>query len=117
MEAVCDRLRSEMEDVMRKAYEQAVEDRDEERAAELARKIRNRLLDLSDSQMSLDRIGLDTSSVVAFLASLTKIFKNSWSVYRQHLRDISAQEGFPFEIDWGQSPDEAAQEGTLEDEQ
>lgn len=105
MEAICNQIRGEMDDVMRKAYEQAVVDRDEERAAEMARKIRNRLLDMSDAQMSLDRIGLDTSSTTAFLASLGKIFKNSWSVYRQHLRDISAQEGFPFNIDWGVSPD------------
>lgn len=105
MEAICDQLRSEMDDVMRKAYEQAVADQDEERAAEMARRIRNRLLDQSDAQMSLDRIGLDTSSTAAFLASLVKIFKNSWAVYRQHLRDIPTQEGFPYRIDWGQSPD------------
>ena len=105
MEAVCNQLRSEMDDVMQRAYEKAVEERDEERAAEMARKIRNRMLDMSDAQMSLDRIGLDTSSATAFIASLSKIFKNSWSVYRQHLRDISAQEGFPFNIDWGIAPD------------
>ena len=105
MEAICNQLRSEMDDVMRKAYEQAVANKDEERAAEMARKIRNRLLDQSDAQMSLDRIGLDTSSTAAFLTSFVKIFKNSWSVYRQHLRDISTQEGFPFNIDWGVAPD------------
>ena len=71
----------------------------------MARKIRNHMLDKSDAQMSLDRIGLDTSTTTAFLTSLGKIFKNSWSVYRQHLRDIPAQEGFPFNIDWGVSPD------------
>ncbi len=105
MEAVCNQIRSEMDDVMQRAYEKAVEERDEERAAELARKIRNRMLDKSDAQMSLDRIGLDTSSATTFLASLGKIFKNAWSVYRQHLRDIPSQEGFPFNIDWGVSPD------------
>ena len=105
MEAVCNQLRSEMDDVMRKAYESAVADRDEERAAEIARRIRNRLLDKSDAEMSLDRIGLDTSSTTAFLTSITKIFKNSWAVYRQHLRDIPSQDGFPFNIDWGVSPD------------
>ena len=68
-------------------------------------RIRNRMLDKSDAQMSLDRIGLDTSSTVAFLSSLKNIFGNSWSVYRQHLRDITKQEGFPFNIDWGVSPD------------
>ena len=112
MEAVCNQLRSEMDDVMRRAYEQAVADQDEDRAAEMARKIRNRLLDQSDAQMSLDRIGLDTSSTAGFLTSLIKIFKNSWAVYRQHLRDISTQEGFPFNIDWGISPDAEEKDDT-----
>lgn len=105
MEAICNQIRGEMDDVMRIAYEKAVEDRDEERAAEMARKIRNRMLDMSDAQMSLDRVGLDTSSTMAFLQSLGKLFENSWAKYRQHLRDISKQDGFPFNIDWGVSPD------------
>ncbi len=94
-----------MDDVMRIAYDKAVEEKDEDRATELARKIRDRLLDRSDKEMSLDRIGLDTSSTTAFLASLANIIQNSWAVYRQHLRDITEQEGFPFNIDWGVSPD------------
>lgn len=105
MEAICNQIRSDMDDVMKRAYEKAVEERDEERAAELARKIRNRMLDMSDAQMSLDRIGLDTSSATKFLSSLRNLFENSWATYRQHLRDISKQEGFPFNIDWGISPD------------
>lgn len=104
MESICNQIRSEMNDVMQRAYEQAVADKDEERAAEMARKIRNRLLDESDAQMSLDRIGLDTSSTTAFLTSLKHIFDNDWSVYRQYLRDITAQDGFPFNIDWGTAP-------------
>lgn len=105
MEAICNQIKSEMDDVMQRAYEQAVADNDTDRAAELARKIRNRLLDKSDAQMSLDRIGLDTSTSVAFLSSIKSIFSNDWAVYRQHLRDITTQEGFPFNIDWGISPD------------
>ena len=104
MEAICNQIRSEMDDVMRAAYEQAVADKDEIRAAEMARKIRNRMLDESDAEMSLDRIGLDTSSTTSFLTSLKKIFDNSWAVYRQHLRDITTQKGFPFDIDWGIAP-------------
>lgn len=105
MESICNQIRGEMDDVMRIAYDKAVEEKDEDRAAELARKIRDRLLDRSDKEMSLDRIGLDTSSTTAFLASLANIMRNSWAVYRQHLRDITEQEGFPFNIDWGVSPD------------
>lgn len=104
MEAICNQIRSEMDDVMQKAYEQAVVEKDENRAAEMARKIRNRMLDKSDAQMSLDRIGLDTSSTTSFLSSLKNIFDNSWSKYRQHLRDVPTQEGFPFDIDWGVAP-------------
>lgn len=105
MESICKQLRSEMDDVMRNAYEQAVADNNAERAAELARKIRNRLLDKSDAQMSLDRVGLDTSTTTKFLASLKNLFENHWATYRQHLRDIPSQEGFPFTIDWGTAPD------------
>ena len=111
MEAICDQLRSEMDDVLENAYNNAVANKDEERAAELARKIRNRKLDNSDAEMSLDRIGLDTSSTTSFLSSLKNIFDNQWAVYRQHLRDISAQEGFPFDIDWGTPPDTKSKEG------
>lgn len=114
MESICNQIRGEMDDVMRIAYEKAVEEQDEDRAAELARKIRDRLLDLSDKEMSLDRIGLDTSSTAAFLASLANIIQNSWAVYRQHLRDITTQEGFPFNIDWGVSPN-AEQDERKED--
>ena len=105
LEAVCNQIKSEMDDVMQRAYEQAVADNDANRAAEMARKIRNRMLDKSDAQMSLDRIGLNTTNTTAFLSSLKNIFDNDWAVYRQHLRDISAQEGFPFNIDWGTPPD------------
>ena len=104
MESICNQIRSEMDDIMQSAYEKAVAEKDEMRAAEMARKIRNRMLDKSDAEMSLDRIGLDTSSTTSFLTSLKKIFDNSWAVYRQHLRDVPNQEGFPFDIDWGVAP-------------
>lgn len=104
MEAICNQIRSEMDEVLQNAYTKAVESEDADLAAELARKIRNRLLDKSDAEMALDRIGLDTSSTTAFLASLRGIVGNKWATYRQHLRDISKQEGFPFNIDWGISP-------------
>ena len=110
MESICNQIKSEMEEVMQRAYEQAVADNDADRAAEMARKIRNRMLDKSDAQMSLDRIGLNTSSTTAFLTSLKNIFDNDWAVYRQHLRDITAQEGFPFNIDWGTSPNKTNDE-------
>ena len=91
MEAIYNHIKSEMDDVMQKAYEQAIADNDTDRAAEMARKIRNSMLDKTDAQMSLDRITLETSTATAFLSSLKNIFKSDWATYRQHLRDIPAQ--------------------------
>ena len=73
--------------------------------AEKVREKRNRLLDESDKYMTLDRVGLDTSSAIAFLASLKNIFNNSMSTYRQSLRDITKQPGFPYEVNWPEKPE------------
>ena len=123
MEAMCDHLRSEMSDVLERAYAIAVEERDEDRAAELARKIRNKLLDDSDKYNTVDRgfnfdlpETISTTNVISAVKALIKgingITANDWSVYRQHLRDITDQPGFPFDIDWGTAPD--AEEATEE---
>lgn len=32
--------------------------------------------------------------------------KAAWQAYRQHLRDVPAQAGFPITIDWGTPPSE-----------
>ena len=116
MEAMCDQLRSEMSDVLERAYAIAVEERDEDRAAELARKIRNKLLDDSDKYNTVDRVfnfdlpeTISTTNVISAVKALIEgihgITANDWSVYRQHLRDITDQPGFPFDIDWGTAPD------------
>ena len=123
MEAMCDQLRSEMSDVLERAYAIAVEERDEDRAAELARKIRNKLLDASDKYNTVDRVfnfdlpeTISTTNVISAVKALIEgihgITANDWSVYRQHLRDITDQPGFPFDIDWGTAPD--AEEATEE---
>lgn len=123
MEAMCDQLRSEMSDVLERAYAIAVEERDEDRAAELARKIRNKLLDASDKYNTVDRVfnfdlpeTISTTNVIsavkALIEGINGITVNDWSVYRQHLRDITDQPGFPFDIDWGTAPD--AEEATEE---
>ena len=123
MEAMCDQLRSEMSDVLERAYVIAVEERDEDRAAELARKIRNKLLDATDKYNTVDRVfnfdlpeTISTTNVIsavkALIEGINGITVNDWSVYRQHLRDITDQPGFPFDIDWGTAPD--AEEATDE---
>ncbi len=93
-------------EILQKAYETACNDGDEEQAAYLIRKIRNKLLDESDKEMSLDRLGLDTTSITKFLTSLGSIFAGEWAVYRQALRDITAQEGFPYNVTFPEPPKE-----------
>lgn len=107
LETAYEGMRAEMDALIKADYEKAVAAGDAELAAELARKIRNKMLEASDSRVALDRIGLDTSSTTKFLASLAGIFKGDWAVYRQALRDLTAQEGFPFNIDWPVDPESA----------
>lgn len=122
MHAVIDQARSDMLDVKQTALAKAIEIGDEEGAAELARSIRDKLLAESDKEMVLDRMGLqvpDGSNFTAWLGFLRKLgetLANDWSTYRQKLRDIPRQEGFPFYIEWPTSPDsaETPPEGTSE---
>lgn len=113
-EAMANAQKAELMETLRAAYERACADENAEEAAELARKTRNKLLDNSDKEMSLDRLGLDTSSAAKFIASLGKIFTGEWAKYRQLLRDLPEQEGFPFNIEFPTPPDseEATNEPT-----
>ena len=115
-EAMAAAQKAETMEVLQAAYKRACEELNEEDAAAFARKIRNKLLDETDKQMSLDRLGLDTSSVLKFIASLTSVFNGAWATYRQKLRDISKQEGFPLNITFPVSPDneETADGGVTE---
>lgn len=112
MEAVTAQLRAEMNDVVQAAYNQAVEDHDEARAAEMARMIRNRMLEQSDKEMSFDRLLPDPPSGASFTAwlswlrDLAGVVNTNWAVYRKALRDLTSQEGFPFNIVWPVPPDQ-----------
>lgn len=66
---------------------------------------RNRLLAESDKYMALDRLDLDTSSAIKFLASLKNIFNNSYAKYRQELRDITNQPNFPYDVVFPTKPE------------
>ena len=70
-------------------YVTAVEAQDEEEAAEAARAYRNSLLDGSDSMLVIDRPNVNTEA---------------WETYRQALRDVPEQEGFPLNIVWPEKP-------------
>lgn len=110
IEVITDQLRSEMDDVLRNAYEKAVEAGDEEGAADLARRIRDKLLAETDKECVLDRMlpeapsGTTFTSWLSWLRDLAAVRMNAWGTYRQALRDITAQQGFPMDITWPQSP-------------
>lgn len=110
MQAICDKQQSEAEDVIKAAYQKAVDAENKDLASELARKLRDKMLANSDKEACLDRLNIDITSISSLLASLAKLSSNTWMVYRQHLRDIPQQEGFPFNIDWGVSPDAEKEE-------
>lgn len=101
---------SECINILRLAYENACEIEDAESATAFARKIRNKLLEESDKEMSLDRLGLTVPSGstftvwLSFLRSLGDVLSNSWAVYRQALRDLPQQEGFPFDVTFPEKP-------------
>ena len=109
-EAMANAQKAELMETLQKAYANACEARNEEEAAALARKLRDKLLDASDKEMSLDRLGLDTSSTTKFIASLTTIFMGKWAEYRQALRDLPEQEGFPFNVKFPVSLDNEEEE-------
>lgn len=110
MQKLFETARAEQPDVQRTAYETAVADGNEEAAAEAARKIRDKLLEESDKEVVLDRLGLQaptgkTFTVwLDFLTTLGQALNGEWTQYREALRDIPEQEGFPFEITWPAKP-------------
>lgn len=105
VEAMANAQKAELEETLKAAYAAACEEQNEEDAATFARKLRNKLLADSDAQMSLDRLALDLSTATKFIASLNKIIKGAWAEYRQALRDLPTQAGFPFNVEFPKPPD------------
>ena len=110
-EAAAMRQKAELMETLRDGYERACAEQDEESAAELCRKIRNKLLEESDAEMSLDRLGLTVPSGTTFTAwllflkGLGNALTGAWSAYRKALRDIPEQAGFPFNVQFPDKPE------------
>ena len=110
-EAAAAQQNAELMETLRDGYERACEAQDEESAAEFCRKIRNKLLEQSDAEMSLDRLGLTVPSGttftawLSFLKGLGSALTGAWSTYRQALRDLTAQPGFPFDVTFPEKPE------------
>ena len=75
---------------------------DYDRVAAKVRAIRDKLLAESDKEMMLDRMGLEVPTGVSFsawfefLKKLGSAVSGDLAKYRQELRDIPKQEGFPY---------------------
>ena len=102
-------------------YAQEAQDIDYEKVAEEVRAKRNALLDATDKDMAFDRLGiniedfqipsLSLTNIITFVKTLAEavkslgnIFKNvadsDIAKYRQALRDITEQSGFPYNVEW-----------------
>lgn len=81
-----------------------------ELAATAARAMRDELLKESDALMALDRLGLTVptgttfTSWLSFLRGIGEALTGAVKNYRQALRDVPEQEGFPFDIVWPEKP-------------
>lgn len=111
MESAAMAQRAELMETLKDSYQRAVNERDEESAAELCRKIRNKLLEESDSSMIFDRMGLVVPSGATFTAwleflrGLGRALSNNWALYRKQLRDLPEQPGFPFDVVFPEKPE------------
>lgn len=122
LEARTNRQYTGLLDVQRDALTQAIAAEDAETAAEIARAIRNQLLKDSDAEVALDRLGLQVPSGatftawLSFLHTLGEALVGAWAQYRQALRDLPQQAGFPLAIQWPIAPD-GTQEGIKEEQE
>lgn len=91
IEAMANSQKSELISTMRDTYERSCVDGDIESASDYARKIREKLLAESDWTQVVD-------------SPLSEFDKLKWAAYRQELRDIPEQPGFPLVIEWPSEP-------------
>lgn len=110
-EAMAAAQKAETMEVLQAAYKRACEEINEEDAAAFARKIRDKLLNETDSRVALDRFNISVPSGtsftawLSFLKSLGEIITGAWAIYRQALRDLPEQEGFPFNVTFPTPPE------------
>ena len=97
---------------LKDGYTLAVQAEDSEVAAVFARRIRNELLKQSDAELTLDRMGLEVPTGTSFTAwlgffkKLGSALTGDWAKYRQALRDLPEQEGFPLNVEFPSKPEE-----------
>lgn len=89
---------------------------DYEKVAQEVRLKRNELLASCDNKMALDRLGLTLpdnitattllKAVKDFFGGIKNVLTGDWAKYRQDLRDITKQEGFPYDVEFPEKPEE-----------
>lgn len=99
-----------------KDYLALAKETDYEIEATKVREKRNELLADSDKFLLLDRLGIALpdeitattllTSVKEFFDNLNEVLSGEWAKYRQDLRDLTKQEGFPYEVEFPKKPEE-----------
>lgn len=103
-------LNKRVEDNIEAWRERAMQE-DYDRVAAEVRAIRDKLLADSDKEMVLDRMGLEVPTGVSFTAWLDFLKKLGAAVsgemakYRQALRDVPTQDGFPYDVNFPEKPE------------
>lgn len=72
-------------------------DKEHDTLASEIRSARDKLLQDSDKEMLIDRLDVD---------SIDAIKNSAWAKYRQELRDITKQSGFPYDVIFPEKPKE-----------
>lgn len=107
-------IESEIETHFKNYLESAKKNEYKILAAEI-RKQRDEMLKESDKDMCIDRLDIKLpenlsatnllSGMKQFIEGLANIFNGSIAKYRQELRDITKQEGFPYNVVWPNKED------------
>lgn len=111
-----DELEKELNDDIEKYKEwlQLAKDTEFNELATIIREKRNKLLQESDKYMCLDRLGIEipenitTGTIISvvkkFFEGLGESINGNYAKYRQALRDITKQEGFPYNVEFPIEP-------------
>lgn len=105
--------RENLSEEIEKNYEKWLKFAKEKEYSDLAEEVRakrNELLAETDKEMCIDRLGLKfptdlsmtniINSLKQFFEGFADVFNGSIAKYRQELRDITKQEGFPYNVVW-----------------
>lgn len=95
---------------------ESLKEQEKNSLASKIREKRNKLLEESDKYMILDRLTMNfpqeisLTNVVSvlkdFFKTLSNIKNGSWAKYRQELRDLPNQKGFPYDVKFPDKPEE-----------